>query len=104
MKIYKKDWLTFKPKNWNILIKFRTFCDFESLNTSVEDALEKWKTRKIHNQKPVAPGYRISAGLPIVLKPVCHEYFGNNNNQRFVDEKLKLEKKWNITLITQIFL
>ena len=92
MNFLKKDWLSCKPKNWNILVKFRTFCDFESLNSFVEDVLEKWKPRKIHDQKPVAPGYRIPAGLPIVIKPVCLEYFGNNNIKWFYDGKVKLGK------------
>ena len=78
-------YLSFKPENSNIPVKIWVNWDFESLNTSVEDFLEKWKTRKVCHEKLVAPGYHIFSDLPIVLNPKCLEYFGDNNVKWFVE-------------------
>ena len=78
-------YLSFKPEKSNIPVKIWNYWDFESLNTSVEDFLENWETRKVCHQKLVAPRYHIFSALPTVVNPKCLEYFGDNNVKWFID-------------------
>ena len=84
---WKKLYLT-KP------LYFRICADFEADNEKDFSSIGD-KTTNINKQNPVLNGYRIISELEDVLKSGYHKTrLGYNNVDWFVNEVIKLEKKW----------
>ena len=73
---------------------FRIYADFEADNEK-DNSIIGNKTTKIYKQNPVLNGYHIISELEDVIKSGYHKSpLGYNNVDWFVDEVIKLEKKW----------
>ena len=73
---------------------FRIYADFEADNEKDNTCIGN-KTTKIYKQKPVLNGYHIVSELEDVLKSEYYQSpLGYDNVDWFVNEIIKLEKKW----------
>ena len=73
---------------------FRIYADFESDNEKDNSSIGN-KATNIYKQNRILIGYRMVSELEDVLKSGYHKSpIGYNNVDWFVDEAIKLEKKW----------
>ena len=73
---------------------FRIFADFEA-DKEKDNSIIGNKTTNIYNQNPVLNGYHIVSELEDILQSGYHKSpLGYNNVDWFVNEVIKLEKKW----------
>ena len=73
---------------------FRIYADFEADNEK-DNSIIGNKTTNIYKQNPVLNGYHIVSELGDVLKNGYYKSpLGYDNVEWFVDEVIKLEKKW----------
>ena len=73
---------------------FRIFADFEADNEKENSKIGN-KTTNIYKQNPVLNGYYIISELEDVLESgYCQSPSGYNNVDWFVNEIIKIEKKW----------
>ena len=85
---------------------FRIYADFEA-NNEKDNSIVGNKTTNIYKQNPVLNGYQIISELEDVLKSGYHKSpLGYDNVDWFVDEVIKLEKKWLsiLKILTKILL
>ena len=73
---------------------FRNYADFEADNEKDNSSTGN-KTTNVYKQNPVLNGYHIISELEVVLKSGYHKSPLDSDNEKwFVDEVIKLEKKW----------
>ena len=73
---------------------FRIYADFEADNEKDNSSIGN-KTTNIYKQNPILNGYHMESELEGILKSGNQKSpLGNNNVDWFVNEVIKLEKKW----------